>query len=120
MSNNSNQTQLRCDLRRVFRSMDFVSRHPALKRGGSDAPVARWVTANFLVGGLMRRGRRVHPLATRRRRHPNDFHDIVRPYGHFVSELLRKLLKKFPVMLQFDKRRRFTGLVIFKPNRKSR
>ena len=38
------------------------------------------------------------------------------PYSHFVSELPRKPLKNFPVMLQFDKRRRFTGLVIFKPN----
>jgi len=38
------------------------------------------------------------------------------PYSAFVSELPRKLLKNFPVMLQFDKRRRFTGLVIFKPN----
>jgi len=38
------------------------------------------------------------------------------PYSHFISELPRKLLKNFPVMLQFDKRRRFTGLVIFKPN----
>jgi len=37
------------------------------------------------------------------------------PYSHFVWELPRKLLKKFPVMLQFDKHRRFTGLVIFKP-----
>jgi len=40
------------------------------------------------------------------------------PYSHFVSELPRKLLKKFPVMLQFDKRRRFAGLVIFKPQNK--
>jgi hypothetical protein len=38
------------------------------------------------------------------------------PYSHFVWELPRKFLKKFPVMLQFDKRRCFTGLVIFKPN----
>jgi hypothetical protein len=37
------------------------------------------------------------------------------PYSHFVWELPRKLLKKFPVMLQFDKHRRFTGLMIFKP-----
>lgn len=37
------------------------------------------------------------------------------PYSHFVSELPRRLLKNFPVMLQFDKRRRFTGLIIFKP-----
>lgn len=37
------------------------------------------------------------------------------PYTHFVSELPRKLLKNFPVMLEFDRRRRFTGLVIFKP-----
>lgn len=36
------------------------------------------------------------------------------PYSHFVWELPRKILKKFPVMLQFDKRRQFTGLVIFK------
>jgi len=42
------------------------------------------------------------------------------PYSHFVSELPRKLLKTFPVMLQFDKRRRFTGLVIFKPDRKTK
>src|ERR1035437_4141359 len=40
------------------------------------------------------------------------------PYSHFVWELPRKLLKKFPVMLQFDKRRRFTGLAIFKPQNK--
>ena len=38
------------------------------------------------------------------------------PYSHFVSELPRRLLKNCPVMLQFDKRRRFTGLVIFKPD----
>jgi hypothetical protein len=37
------------------------------------------------------------------------------PYTHFVSELPRKFLKKFPVMLQFDQRHRFTGLVIWKP-----
>ena len=42
------------------------------------------------------------------------------PYSHFVWELPRKLLKHFPVMLQFDKRRRFTGLVIFKPDRKAK
>lgn len=39
------------------------------------------------------------------------------PYSHFVWELPRKLLKEFPVMLQFDKRRRFTGLMVFKPHR---
>ena len=42
------------------------------------------------------------------------------PYSHFVGELPRQLLKKFPVMLQFDQRRRFTGLVIFKPDRKAK
>ena len=42
------------------------------------------------------------------------------PYSHFVWELPRNLLKKFPVMLQFDKSRRFTGLVIFKPDRKAK
>jgi hypothetical protein len=34
---------------------------------------------------------------------------------HLVSVELRKQLKHFPVMVQFDKRRRFTGLVVFKP-----
>jgi hypothetical protein len=42
------------------------------------------------------------------------------PYSHFVWELPRKFLKKFPVMLQFDKRRRFTGLVIFRRSRNQR
>ena len=37
------------------------------------------------------------------------------PYSHFVWELPRKFLKKFPVMLEFNKRRQFTGLTIFKP-----
>jgi hypothetical protein len=41
------------------------------------------------------------------------------PYSHFVGELPRKFLKEFPVMLQFDQRRRFTGLVIFKPARQT-
>jgi hypothetical protein len=40
------------------------------------------------------------------------------PYSHFVWELPRKLLKKFPVMLQFNKLRHFTGLVIFLPQNK--
>lgn len=42
------------------------------------------------------------------------------PYTHFVSELPRKFLKQFPVMLEFDQRRRFTGLVIFKPEKKTK
>ncbi len=42
------------------------------------------------------------------------------PYTHFVSELPRKFLKRFPVMLQFDQRNRFTGLVIFKPERNTK
>lgn len=37
------------------------------------------------------------------------------PYSAFVWELPRKLLKNFPVMLQYDKKRKFTGLTIFKP-----
>jgi hypothetical protein len=37
------------------------------------------------------------------------------PYGAFVWELPRKLLKNFPVMLEYDQRRRFVGLTIFKP-----
>jgi hypothetical protein len=42
------------------------------------------------------------------------------PYSHFVSELPRKFLKKFPVMLEFDQRKHFTGLVIFKPDPKAK
>jgi hypothetical protein len=38
------------------------------------------------------------------------------PYSHFVRELPRKFLENFPVALEFDKRRRFTGLTIFKPD----
>ncbi len=41
------------------------------------------------------------------------------PYSAFVNELPRKLLKNFPVMLQYDQRRRFTGLIIFKPKRQA-
>jgi hypothetical protein len=40
------------------------------------------------------------------------------PYSYFVWELPRKLLKSFPVMLQFNKRRQFTRLVIFQPHNK--
>ena len=42
------------------------------------------------------------------------------PYSHFVGELPRKFLKEFPVMLQFDKRNRFTGMVVFKPDSSKR
>ena len=42
------------------------------------------------------------------------------PYTHFVSEPPRKFLKKFPVMLQFNKQHLFTGLVIFKPEQKNK
>jgi len=37
MKQNSPRTQLKRDLRRVLRSMDFVSRHPALKRDTAEA-----------------------------------------------------------------------------------
>ena len=224
MSSNFNQMQLRRDLRRVLRSMDFVSRHPALKRDTAEArrmaevyqQLGRaWeflaLQCNHLGGwrklregksackicGLIRGvkerwlllprdgrktiGRRALPNS--KRTFPNrkagtvvndtiEFHGaklnvevlnqhrsnsrwmrghdwtiasdrLVRleedgvevrldshfvgvklrkhkrgempPYTHFVSELPRKFLKKFPVMLEFDQRRRFTGLVIFKP-----
>lgn len=45
---------------------------------------------------------------------------ILPPYTHFVSELPRKFLSKFPVMLEFDQRNRFTGVLIFKPDDDSR
>lgn len=34
---NKSKRDLQSDLRRLFRSMDFVSRHPALKRGTAEA-----------------------------------------------------------------------------------
>lgn len=227
MSADFSQTQLRHDLRRLLHSMDFVARHPALKRDTAEARRLAEIYQQlglaweFLVlqckhrggwrklrGGksacklcglirgtkeqwllLPREGKKTigwRAMPNSKRTFPNrraatvvndtiDFHGaklnvevlnehrsrffrrhdwtvavdrIVRleesgveirfdshlvtvelrkhrrgempPYSHFVWELPRKLLKKFPVMLQFDKRRRFTGLVIFKPNRKSR
>ena len=224
MNNRSPEATVKRDLRRLFQSLGFVSRHPALKRGGLDGE--RFAEIYQLLGlaweflalqcrhrsgwrknrkgefickvcGLMggakepwlllpREGRK----AIGRRARPNtqrtfptrkaatvindtiDFHGVklnvevlnahrsrsrwfrkrdwtiaadrlvrleesgvevrfdthlvtvelrkhkrgeMPPYSHFVWELPRKLLKNFPVMLQFDKRRRFTGLVIFKP-----
>jgi hypothetical protein len=38
------------------------------------------------------------------------------PYGAFVWELPRKLLKNFPIMLEYDKRRHLVGLTIFRPS----
>jgi hypothetical protein len=40
------------------------------------------------------------------------------PYGAFVWELPRKLLRNFPVLLEYDKRRRFVGLTILNDGRK--
>jgi hypothetical protein len=218
------QTQLQHDLRRLFRSMDFVARHPALKRDTTEARrfaeiyqqlglaweflalqcmhrsgwrklrggkaarkvcgLIRGVKEHWLLlprDGKKTIGRRALPNS--KRTSPNrkagtvvndtiEFHGAklnvevlnphrstsrwlrgrdwtiaadrlvkleeggvevrfdshfvgvklrphtrgeMPPYTHFVSELPRKFLKKFPVMLEFDKRRRFTGLVIFKP-----
>jgi len=218
----SGPTNLRRDLRRLFRSMDFVSRHPALERGGREAERLAEIYQQlglaweFLalqcrhrsgwrkvrdgksackICGLIRGApepwlalRRTGPKTIGRRAMPNSkrtfpnrkaatvvndtiaFHGaklrvevlnphrsqwrwfrqhdwtiaadrLVRleergvevrldthlitvelrkhkmgempPYSHFVSELPRKFLERFPVMLQFDKHRRFTGLVIF-------
>lgn len=41
---------------------------------------------------------------------------VMPPYGAFVWELPRKLLTNFPVMFEYDKRRRFVGLTIFRPS----
>jgi hypothetical protein len=225
----SNQTQLRRDLRRVLRSMDFVSRHPALQRDTAEARRCAEIYQQLglaweflalqcphrggwrklkegksackicgLIRGMKEQwlllprdgqktvGRRALPNS--KRTFPNrkaatvvndtlDFHGaklnvevlnqhrsshrffrkhdwtiaadrLVRleedgievrfdshfvgvklrkhkrgempPYSHFVWELPRKFLKKFPVMLQFDRHRRFTGLVIFKPDKKTK
>ena len=37
MKKTSAKSRLQCDLRRLFRSMDFVSRHPALEKEGAEA-----------------------------------------------------------------------------------
>ena len=37
MNGRSTTADLKRELRRLFRSMDFVSRHPALKRAGAEA-----------------------------------------------------------------------------------
>jgi hypothetical protein len=224
MNNSSTEASLKRELRRLFRSMDFVSRHRALKREGPEAEqfaqiyqqlglaweflamqcrhrngwrknhkgkfackvcgLIRGVTEPWMLlpsEGKKTIGRRAMPNSERT--FPNrkaatlvndtiDFHGArlnvevlnphrsqsrwfrkhdwtiaadrmlrleeggvevrfdtrmvsmelskhkrgeMPPYSHFVWELPRKLLKRFPVMLQFDKRRRFTGLVIFKP-----
>jgi hypothetical protein len=224
MNSSSTEASLKQDLRRLFRSMDFVSQHPALKQEGREAerfaelyqqPGLAWEflamqcrhrsgwcknhEGKFLCKacGLIRGAKQLWLLLTRdrkkaigRRAMPNskrtfptrkaatvvndmiDFHGAklnvevlnphwsqsrwfrkhdwtiaadrllrlkesgvevrfdthlvtvelrkhkrseMPPYSHFVWELPRKLLKHFPVMLQFDKRRRFTGLVVFKP-----
>jgi hypothetical protein len=228
MNGRSTVTGLRGELRRLFRSMDFVSRHPALKRGGPEAErfaeiyqqlglawellalqcrhrggwrkiregksackvcgLIRGARESWLLlprEGKKRVGYRAMP--TSKRTFPNrkaatvvndaiDFHGaklkvevlnphrsqsrwfrkrdwtiapdrLVRleeggvevrfdtcmvsvevrkhkrgempPYSHFVWELPRKLLRRFPVMLRFDKRRRFTGVEIFKPQNKA-
>jgi hypothetical protein len=36
MNTSSTETNVKCDLLRLFRSMDFVSWHPALKREGPE------------------------------------------------------------------------------------
>lgn len=224
MNSSSTEASLKQDLRRLFRSMDFVSQHPALKQEGREAERfaelyqqlglaweflamqcrhrSGWCKnheGKFLCKacGLIRGAKQLWLLLTRdrkkaigRRAMPNskrtfptrkaatvvndmiDFHGAklnvevlnphwsqsrwfrkhdwtiaadrllrlkesgvevrfdthlvtvelrkhkrgeMPPYSHFVWELPRKLLKHFPVMLQFDKRRRFTGLVVFKP-----
>jgi hypothetical protein len=216
---------LQRDLRRLFRNMDFVSRHPALKRDSAEARRFAEIyqqlglaweflalqckhkngwrklrdgksackTCGLIRGAeeqwvlLPRDGKKIigrHAMPNSKRKFPNrkaatvvndtiDFHGaklnvevlnqhrcndrwfrkhdwtisadrLVRldedgievrfdshfvgvklrkhkrgempPYSHFVWELPRKFLKKFPVMLEFDKRRQFTGLTVFKPD----
>ena len=40
------------------------------------------------------------------------------PFGAFAWELPRKALKRFPVILEYDRRGRFVGLCIFRPGEK--
>jgi hypothetical protein len=103
MSGRSPTADLKRELRRLFRSMDFVSPHPALKRL---VRLAEGGVENLFDTCLVS----VEVRKLERGEMPS--------YSHFVWELPRKLLRHFPVMLQFDKRRRFTGLAIFKPQNK--
>ena len=48
MKNDSPDARLRRDLRQVFRSMDSVSRHPALKRDTAEARRLAAVQTNAL------------------------------------------------------------------------
>ena len=41
------------------------------------------------------------------------------PYGAFLSELPRKVLAKFPVMVEYDRRERFIGVLIFRERKHS-
>jgi len=72
-----------------------------------DGPVIRFALAHCLRDRLT-----IHEGTSRKMNSRST------PYSHFVWELPRKLLRPFPVMLQFDKRRRFIGLAIFKPQNK--
>ena len=105
MKQNSPKAQLRPTLHGLSRSMDFVSRQPSLNR---DTAESRRLAEIYQQLGL---AWEFLALQCRHREGWRELRD-----GHFVSELPRKRLKNFPVMLQFDKRRRFTGLVVFKPN----
>ncbi len=113
--------------------MDFVARHPALKQ---DTAGARRFAEIYQQLGLaweflalqcthcgswrkLRDGKSACKICGTIRGVKDPWLLLPR-VGKIVSELPRKLLKKFPVMLQFDKRRRFTGLVTFKPDQKTK
>jgi hypothetical protein len=105
--------------------MDFVSRHPALKRAGPEAERLAEVYQQLGLAWEFLALQCHHRSGWRKtceakvsvevRKHKRG---EMPPYSHFVWELPRKLLRHFPVILQFDKRRRFTGLAIFKPQNK--
>jgi len=39
------------------------------------------------------------------------------PFGAFAFELPRRVLQRFPAMLEYDRRGRFVGLCVFRPLR---
>lgn len=41
------------------------------------------------------------------------------PYGAFISELPRKVLAKFPVMMEYDRGGRFVGVLIFRERKRA-
>ncbi len=100
-------TQLRVDVHNAHRTSLFRSRNVS-------AAAERIVTLeeDGVVCGLD--GHMAHLRFVPRRRGAEP------PFGAFVFELPRRVLKRFPVMLEYDRRGRFVGLCVFRTPMKRR